>query len=738
MEDEIGSTSYQYVSEEKVPELLICGICTCPYVKPLRTPCNHYFCSSCLNQYFQFSSSNNNNNNNNNEGEKKNSCPTCRTEISLSRTVEETHPLILQQLNSLQIYCAKRENGCEWKGPRSNLQDHFQLSCSSLECENIAKGCKWKGAIKNREAHLVKECEFVKVFCKYQKKVQCEFSTERKFISSHELNCQKYLYHKQQMKKKKEDEKRKQREMKERKKIEEIKKKLQERKEEVLSNRAIKLNVSGTLFTTSLKTLCADQSSLLYSIYIDYNANKDNKRGEGEEEIFLDCDAKSFSHILFWLRSGELPMTLKEKEIQCIRITSSYLNLTSLLSYLPSYFPSLPSSQSQKMMEISSKLSKNQNTSSSLSFSPSLVIPDQFYNLLSNHMDDKENQTDNNIQNNFSNIIQENLNGKNKLEEIKRIKSDSPDQLESTSQKNKKKIDMKRRDFSKEKAVALQLTNSLFNESLFKDCSLVNCNFTSSDFNKSNFENSILKLSNFKNCNLSDCNFQNANLSNTNLSSTDLSNSNLSNANLSNANLSYSDLSNADLSNSNLLSADLSNVNLSNSDLSNANLSNCNLSNSNLSNCNLSETNFNGANLIGSVLRNSKSAIFNTINLTRNDFSNCDLTSTKFISCDLTSCNFSNANLTSVDFKGSNITNVNFSKAIITNANISATFGIPIPTSKGTHPIGLPLTVSGFRSCRKCQTRPIPPSSTIVVSESSGPAAFACVYCSNCVNRYNY
>ena len=117
------------------------------------------------------------------------------------------------------------------------------------------------------------------------------------------------------------------------------------------------------------------------------------KEGEEEgEEIFLDCDAKSFSHILFWLRSGELPMDLKEKEIQCIRITSSYLNLTSLLSYLPSYFPSLPSSQSQKFMEISSKLSKNQNTSSSLSFSPSLVIPDQFYNLLSNHVDDKENQ----------------------------------------------------------------------------------------------------------------------------------------------------------------------------------------------------------------------------------------------------------------------------------------------------------------------------------------------------------
>ena len=688
--EEIGSTSYQYVSEEKVPELLICGICTCPCVKPLRTPCNHYFCSSCLNQYFQYPPNNNNNNNNynnnNNEGEKKKSCLICRKEISLSRTVEETHPLILLQLTSLQIYCTKKENGCEWKGPRSNLQDHSQLSCSSIECLNKNRGCEWKGTLINRELHYVKECEFVEVFCKYRKTVQCEFSTERKFISSHELNCQKYLDHKKRM----ENEKRKQQETKERKRIEKFQKKLKERKEEVLSNRGIRINVSGTLFTTSLKTLCADQSSLLYSIYIDY---KENRRGGREEEIFLDCDAKSFSHILFWLRSGELPMDLKEKEIQCIRITSSYLNLTSLLSYLPSYFPSLPSSQSQKFMEISSKLSKNQNTSSSLSFSPSLVIPDQFYNLLSDihdkdnksDMEDKENRIEN-IQNIYSNnkensqinrYNEANLLNNEYLKEINRIKITS-DQLKIVSQ-NKSNLDMRRRDFSREKAVGLQLTNALFNESLFKDCSLTYCNFTSSDFNKSNFENAILKLSNFMNCNLSDCNFQNANLSNSNISS-DLSNS---------------ILSHAKLSNSNLLNSDLSNTNFTDGDLSNANLSNCNISG----------TNFKGANLIGSLFRNSilKSTIFNNTNLSNIDFSNCDLSSMKFISCDLTSCNFTNSNLTAAEFTGSKIDDANFCKAIITNAEFTNTTGYPMPTNYYSHPIGIPRKVGSTR-CSQCHS----------------------------------
>ena len=723
--------------------------------------------------------------------------------------MEETHPLILQQLNSLQIYCTKKENGCEWKGPRSNLQDHFQLSCSSLECENKSKGCKWKGQMKKRELHLVKECEFVKVFCKHRKTVQCEFSTERKLISSHEFNCQKYLDNQKQIEKKMEDEKRKQQELKERKKMEEIQKKLQERKEEVLSNRAIRINVSGTLFTTSLKTLCADQSSLLYSIYIDYlnntnknttkshlhngnknitintsnivNNNKSNnndygskggrREEEGEEEIFLDCDTKSFSHILFWLRSGELPMDLKEKEIQCIRITSSYLNLTSLLSYLPSYFPSLPSSQSQKFMEISSKLSKNQNTSSSLSFSPSLVIPDQFYNLLSN---DKENQLENNSQNNpnkkrkFEELgaamrdhLTNNIN-KGNLKNINRRKLTS-DQVVSVSQKKKCKVDMRRRDLSKERAVGLQLTNALFNESLFKESSLTYCNFTSSDFNKSNFENAILKQSNFKNANLSDCNFQNANLSNANLSSADLSNSNLSHANLSNANLSNSDLSfsnlsntdlsyadlsnselsNVNLSNTNLSSSNLTNANLSNSDFSNsnlvsanlssANLSNANLSNSNLfkcklSNCNLSGTNFDGASLIGSFLHNSKSAVFNKINFMKNYFSKCDLTSTKFISCDLTSCNFSESNLTSTDFAGSNITNVNFSKAIITNADFSNTTGCPLSTSIDSHPYGVPQKI------QKCHCGS--PGNVIMIQNNSGSAAFQCI-CNNCFSKWS-
>ena len=819
--EEIGSTSYQYVSEEKVPELLICGICTCPYVKPLRTPCNHYFCSSCITHFYQYSpnnklllnnnNNNNNNNDNNNENKKEETnvknCPTCRKEISFSSIVEETHPLILQQLNSLQIYCTKKENGCEWKGPRSNLQDHFQLSCSAYTCKNKSKGCKWKGLVKNREVHLVKECEFVKVFCKHRKTLKCEFSTERKFISSHELNCQKYLDHKKRMEKKMEDEKDKGR-----KKMEEIQKKLNERKEEVLSNRAIRLNVSGTLFTSSLKTLCADQSSLLYSIYfhqlhntnkyssitknisintsdiVNNNINNYGSKGviQEEEEIFLDCDAKSFSHILFWLRSGELPMDLKEKEIQCIRITSSYLNLTSLLSYLPSYFPSLPSSQSQKFMEISSKLSKNQNTSSSLSFSPSLVIPDQFYNLLSD-MDDKENTNENIYSNNYQNQA----NKKRKFEKFEEIHQEdaqnenqhiklTSDQLVSISKSVKKnsksKVDMKRRDFSKEKAVAIQLTNALFNESLFKDCSLANCNFTSSDFNKSNFENAILHSSNFMNCNLSDCNFQNANLSNTNLSHANFSNSNLQGVNLKNANLTYTDLSNSDLSNANLEgtildntqiskklsrsilpnvaigklrnewnNGDLSFTNLSGFDFSGVNLSGCNLSNcdltrtnfsnANLSNCDFSNSNLSGANLSYSILFNAKlkTAKLGSTNLSHIDFSHFDLSS-----MNLSFCDFSSSNLTSADFSESNLSAVKFNAANITDTNFSNYAGALARTKA----LGVPRNVSNHcRSCISPYTKNLKiPSTGVIIDCSSsncmGIHSFTS-YCEDCWKRNN-
>ena len=706
--DAIKATSYQYVSKEKIPDFLMCGICSCPIVDPLRAPCNHYFCYSCLYMYFMP------------EEVVVKSCPTCEKEIILSSIMPETHPLILQQLNSLQIYCTKKENGCEWKGPRSNLKDHFQLSCTTIECENKSKGCKWKGYLKNREVHLENECEFVKVFCKHRKIFQCEFSTERKFISSHESNCQKYLDYAKQIKIENEKAQESQKFIKER---EEIQKNLIERKEEVLSDRPIKFNAGGTHFTTSLKTLGADQSSLLYSLFIGYfnktippttsnnNNSNGNKRGR-EEEIFLDCDAKSFSHILFWLRSGELPMDLKEKEIQYIRVTSRYLNLTSLLSYLPIYFPSLP----QNFTEFSAILAKSQNKSSHL-FAPSLVIYDQF--------DNDKITTETNSQNNPPNKKRklEELNNGSNLIGMNRIILTSAQLTSLLPNINKdvksmrKKVDLRRRDFSKESAVGLQLKNVLFNESLFKDSKLAYCDFTSSDFNRSNFENAILKASNFRNCNLSNCNFKNANLSNADLSS-DLSNSNLSNANLSNANLWSADLSNANLS-----SADLSKVNLTNANLSNANLSHCNLSNAILTNCNLSGAILKGANLIRSTLRNAN---FDNTILLETNFSHCDLSSMKLTETDLISCNFSSSYLTATDFTGSNITNVNFTKATITKADFSNTTGCPLPTFCDSHPYGIPqkLILRCFDCCNVMVN-------SVIVRKLNGSSAFVCI-CNNC------
>ena len=61
-----------------------------------------------------------------------------------------------------------------------------------------------------------------------------------------------------------EDEIKKLEEIKRLEKFRKVEKKLEERREEVLSASPIRINVSGTIFTTSLKTLLADPFSLLF------------------------------------------------------------------------------------------------------------------------------------------------------------------------------------------------------------------------------------------------------------------------------------------------------------------------------------------------------------------------------------------------------------------------------------------------------------------------------------------
>ena len=72
------------------------------------------------------------------------------------------------------------------------------------------------------------------------------------------------------------------------------------------------------------------------------NGKEEGKEGGKEEILFLDCEANSFSLILFWLRSGQLPIGLTEKEIQSLSISASYLNIISLITH-PSALPFPPS-----------------------------------------------------------------------------------------------------------------------------------------------------------------------------------------------------------------------------------------------------------------------------------------------------------------------------------------------------------------------------------------------------------
>ena len=391
----LKSTDYNYVSEDKVPDLLLCGICTSPYVKPYRTSCNHYFCFSCLHQFIQYNINN----------KKEHTCPTCRNALHASTIVEETHQLILQQLNSLEIYCINKIKGCKWKGPRSNLIEHI-LQCKQIECNNKTKNCEWKGKLQERKAHLQNDCQFEVVLCKFHH-LQCDFSAQRNFIEIHQKNCPKFFQEKEKKCKEMEDEIKKLEEIKRLEKFRKVEKKLQERREEVLSASPIRINVSGTIFTTSLKTLLADPSSLLFSIFNNYN-NNNNQNNNNNKEIFFDCDETSFGHIIKWLRTGEVAVDLGTREFNSLLSTANYFNLQSLLSYLHykyNYNQNDPVNNDHNLF---------------LDFSPSLFVPsdneNNIINMENNIIKEKENQMKKATKNiNKNNNDNNNNNGNKKL-----------------------------------------------------------------------------------------------------------------------------------------------------------------------------------------------------------------------------------------------------------------------------------------------------------------------------------
>lgn len=100
---------------------LMCPICHCPFVQPVRLQCDHVFCQKCLHSAIAtFHSA---------ESAESDEfpCPSCRTPTS--RVSTSVPRLLINMCDEIQVRCPLQAVGCQEILPRGHVQSHVEKYC---------------------------------------------------------------------------------------------------------------------------------------------------------------------------------------------------------------------------------------------------------------------------------------------------------------------------------------------------------------------------------------------------------------------------------------------------------------------------------------------------------------------------------------------------------------------------------------------------------------------------------
>ena len=116
LEEPLDLRTLDYVSS--YDSHLMCPICHCPFVQPVRLHCDHVFCQKCLaSTIITFRSADTD----------EFSCPSCRTPTSqISTSVPR---LLVNMCDEIQVRCPWAEAGCEEVVPRGHVKSHVEKYC---------------------------------------------------------------------------------------------------------------------------------------------------------------------------------------------------------------------------------------------------------------------------------------------------------------------------------------------------------------------------------------------------------------------------------------------------------------------------------------------------------------------------------------------------------------------------------------------------------------------------------
>ena len=125
---ELGGHDCEFV--EDVPDHLLCIVCLGAFKDPhLLSCCGKKVCHLCITRI-------------KNEGQP---CPHCR-EPAFNTMLDKDFN---RQVLNLQVYCSKKDDGCNWKGDLRRLDAHLENVCLYVEVT-----CKWNCGFKLSRQHI--------------------------------------------------------------------------------------------------------------------------------------------------------------------------------------------------------------------------------------------------------------------------------------------------------------------------------------------------------------------------------------------------------------------------------------------------------------------------------------------------------------------------------------------------------------------------------------------------------
>lgn len=148
---------------------LVCPICQCPFLAPVKLRCDHLFCSDCLHLAAR-------------DDYERSTCPSCRQNICPSRSdaIQPVSRIITHMLDDLTVKCPSFSKGCRVELARSFVSDHIRKYCSYADVVCPAEDCT---SHVSRQEFTEGRCLHSFVKCQDCPKIGCEVD-----LRHHRLN----------------------------------------------------------------------------------------------------------------------------------------------------------------------------------------------------------------------------------------------------------------------------------------------------------------------------------------------------------------------------------------------------------------------------------------------------------------------------------------------------------------------------------------------------------------------